>query len=222
MQQHITGTPCPCPHHHPPSLCNPPSKQQVKSWAGTSGAARQLSGRDAAALAAAGRRRTATYSLSSSSSSDAEDGDAGGRSPAPTSQEVTARLFAKLGIKGGSHGSPGHDSDSSWASSPERGRIKAVPAGTEAAGGGPEAAGAGSPAGIHSVNERLVAELQRAQGTIVALREELAAARAQADGATSQLREVEVRGWGWVLLLQAACCCWVADGNPRGRCAGAF
>jgi hypothetical protein len=163
---------------------------------------RQL-GADAAVLAAAARRRQqASYALSSSSSSsDCEEGDVAA-APASSSQELTAKLFAKLGIKAGGAGNraAGFESDSSWASSPEcSARIKAGVAGTETASGG-------VPSGNSSAHEaaashHLQAQLEQAHGTIAALQQEVAAARAQADSAMHELRgaesygrELEVRG----------------------------
>lgn len=196
-----------CAVTHPTCLFHTPSPQldtlrqkrtalrargdEVRGWAGGSGGggnplpARALSGRDAAALAAAAqRRRAGAYAVSSSSSSDAEEEGGVGASPAPTTAEATAKLFAKLGIKGCS----GHDSDTSWASSPERSRIRAV----HANGGG---GSTHSPRGEQSDAgaSRLAAELARAQATIAALQQEVAAARAQADDATAALLDAEQR-----------------------------
>ena len=168
--------------------------EDVGAWAGAAGAngghqlsfgARQSS--DAASLAAAQRRRAA-YTLSSSSSSDSEEaapGDGGQHPAAPSEQELTAKLFAKLGIKQGGHGrgAAGFESDSSWASSPERSRL--IKAG--AAGGGSTSGGAATP--CSKGDER--AEVERARGTIAALQQQLAAARAQADGTTQQLRTAQ-------------------------------
>ncbi len=180
---------------------------EVRGWAGGGGSGgaalptRALSGRDAAALAAATqRRRAGAYAVSSSSSSSEaeEEGGAGG-SPAPTAAQATAKLFAKLGIKG-------HDSDTSWASSPERGRIRAVH------GSGNGAASSPGEEDSGAASSQLAAELARAQATIAALQQELAAARAQADDATAALYDAEQRaaeaevGGRWVRSLF-----WVAD-----------
>lgn len=143
---------------------------------------------------AAARRRQQVYALtSSSSSSDAEDEPDAVTQVAPSSQELTAKLFAKLGIKGGggrggNGGTAGFDSDSSWASSPDRSaRIRAVPA-----------------AGSDGAAEDKASSLSRAssEATIAALQQELAAARAQADGATQQLRAAE----SVARSLQVRCC----------------
>ena len=113
---------------------------------------------------------------SSSDSSDSDDGGGEGASPAtaqPAADPAAARaaqqaLMHKLGITG----APGWESDeSSWFSSPE-------PLG---AGGRRQAAP--QPAG----------QLERAERTIAALQQELAAARAQADAASAELREADAQ-----------------------------
>lgn len=192
-----------------------PETLQVSGWSGPqngggggSVAGGGRLGSDAAVLAAAAqRRRAAAYRLSSSSSSsDSEEVGAAAQDerPAPTEQELTAKLFAKLGIKQ-PHGyrAGGFESDSSWASSPERSRlIKA---------GGPGSGGGGSPEGAAAGDAAAAAELAKAQATIVALQRELAAARAQADGTTQQLREVQQYAQG--LEVRCSRCC--ARGLPR-------
>lgn len=200
-----------CRHHYTraslPSPTPPPSQldtlrqkrsalrargDEVRGWAGSGGGggqalpARALSARDATALAAAAqRRRAGAYAVSSSSSSSDAEEEGGARgSPAPTAAEATAKLFAKLGIKGGS----GHDSDTSWASSPERGSIRAVHGN---GGSGGSAASTSSPG--EEDGSQLAAELARAQATIAALQQELAAARVQADDGTVALHAAEQR-----------------------------
>lgn len=199
--------------------------EDVKGWAGGGGggsaplSARQL-GPDAAVLAAAARRRQQAYALSSSSSSsDCEEGPGGASEAAPTSQELTAKLFAKLGIKGGGGGrAVGFDSDSSWASSPERSaRIKAVAPGSAAPDGSSGSCG-GEASHLH-------AQLEQAQGTIAALQQEVAAARVQADSATQQLRaaesyaqDLEVSGTTAGMGARGPGMCWVPAGcQPGGR-----
>lgn len=100
-------------------------------------------------------------STSSSSESDAEPAEA-----SPPDTAVRAALFRKLGIAGG-----GWESDSSaYYSSPDR-------------PGGPRAEG-----GSNGVAATPTTDADRAQRTIAALREELAAARQQADAASAELR----------------------------------
>lgn len=93
----------------------------------------------------------------------------------PRSARPLPRAPEQLGIKQRGGGGSGHDSDSSWSSTPQRSvRIKAAPGGSDGTGSGDGGA-----------------ELVQAQATIAALREELALARAQADGATQQLHAAE-------------------------------
>lgn len=187
--------------------CPFPQTLQVSGWAGpqsTSGSITAGGGRlgsDAAVLAAAAqRRRTAAYRLSSSSSSsDSEEAvaAAGDERPAPTEQELTAKLFAKLGIKQPhGHRAAGFESDSSWASSPERSRlIKAD---------GQNSRGNSSTGAAAAGEAFAAAELAKAEATIVALQQELAAARAHADGTTQQLREVQQYAQGLEVRCAAA------------------
>jgi hypothetical protein len=184
-----------------------------RAWAGSGPpTARGVPPSDAAALAAAARRRQQSFALISSSSSDSEEGAGAPAEPVPTPQELTAKLFAKLGIKGGSSGKagpgPGFESDSSWASSPEpSGRIRATLAPRHDDGAAADAGSGGE--------RRLAAELGRAQGTIAALQRELAAARAQADEAAAQFRAAEGHASGLTVRAPLPSLCRLHAGLRR-------